>query len=162
MLSQVDTIIMYINRLKDKNLFVETGTNTGDMIDVVRGLFKEIYSVEVNCNKWRETQERFKYYPNIHILNGNSGDIIPKEADLYWLDAHYAPPKANCPILAELNRIDKFKYILIDDYGLMNGKDGFPQAAEIETLIREKWNIFTYEKLGQVTVIDWDSKNELP
>ena len=152
---QEETVVGYANMIKGKNVFVETGTHYGAMVEKVKDLFKEIYSIEIDKEKYEQAKEKFKKYPHIHIIHGNSGELIPKEADVYWLDAHNEPPNANCPILDELRRIEKFQYILIDDFGLMNGRDGFPQAAEIETLVREKWNITTYEKLGQITVIPW-------
>lgn len=154
-MAQEEVVIGYTNMLKNRDIFVETGTQWGAMIEQIRGLFTEIYSIEIDKEKYERAKERFKDYPHIHIIHGNSGELIPKEANLYWLDAHNAPPEAACPILAELSRIEKFDFILIDDFGMMNGKDGFPQASEIEKIIREKWNITTYEKLGQITVVPW-------
>jgi len=160
-MAQWETVIHYANKLPYRGIFVETGTNTGDMVDKVKDLFKEIYSVEINYKSLNLSRNRFKQYPHIHILWGDSGKVIPKKADLYWLDAHNNPPNADCPILEELKRIEKFKYILIDDFGSMTGREGFPQAQEIETIVREKWNIVNYQKLGQITVIDWAERNAL-
>jgi len=159
-MAQEEVVLAYANFLKEKNIFVETGTHYGGMIEKIIPLFKKIYSVEINKEKYELAKEKFKDYPNVHILHGDSGEIIPKEADLYWLDAHGEPPNANCPILNELKRIEKFQYILIDDFGLMNGRDGFPQAQEIETFIRDKWGIIVYVKLGQITIVYWNSKTK--
>ena len=160
-MAQWETVLHYAKKIKDRNLFVETGTNTGDMIDKVKDLFKEIYSIELDYKNFMIAKKRFQQYPHIHIINGDSGKLIPKEADLYWLDAHNNPPNANCPILEELKRIEKFQYILIDDFGLMNGRDGFPQASQIELICKEKWNIVNFIKVGQITVIDWNLRNAL-
>ena len=160
-MAQWETVVEYANKLESRDVFVETGTNTGDMIEKVRTLFQGIYSIELDYEHWKISRERFKQYPHIYIINGDSGKLIPKEADLYWLDAHNNPPNANCPILEELKRIEKFQYILIDDFGLMNGRDGFPQASQIELICKEKWNIVNFIKVGQITVIDWNLRNAL-
>lgn len=120
-----------IGHIKDFNIrsFVETGTYKGDMINRVKNLCDNIYSIEL-CREFHEkAKKRFEQYSHITLILGDSGKVIPKQADMYWLDAHPvkggvvgAGGQEDCPIINELKRIEDFKVILIDDANLFDGK----------------------------------------
>ena len=112
--------------------FVETGTFEGDSVDVVRADFREIYSIDCAESYHRNATARFAGAPSVHLLLGNSPDLLvklrPKLADasvLYWLDAHWCvagtpigDESAQCPLLAELDAIgalNERSVLLIDD-----------------------------------------------
>lgn len=111
--------------------FIETGTHTGNTVEVARQLgFKNIYSVELSDKWYKHCAERFGGYEGIHILQGDSSEKLKEILSLVdgpcviWLDAHYsggdtACGDLPCPIYGELDVIaaDKCKEhtILIDD-----------------------------------------------
>lgn len=121
-----------LNKYKHlSDTFVETGTHTGNTVEVARQLgFKTIYSVELSDKWYQHCFERFKKYQGIHILHGDSAaslkDILKNVNGpcVIWLDAHYsggdtACGDLPCPIYNELDVIaaDECKEhtILIDD-----------------------------------------------
>ena len=162
------TMLKYAGKIKRPNKFVETGTDEGQMIEMVKDIFKEIYSIEIDKERYDKAKERFKDSPQIHLINGNSGELIPRKADLYWLDAHTAPCTIGkkvssyhttgiCPLIEELKRIKKFKYILIDDVSMMTGQCGFPSLSEIAVVVKNKWGIKCWIE-NEIIVIDKKNK----
>jgi hypothetical protein len=113
------------------DIFVETGSHTGNTVEVARQLgFKTIYSVELSTKWHKHCVERFKGYDGIHMLHGNSAVMLKNilqqagKPCVIWLDAHFsggdtACGDLPCPIYDELDAIaqDKCKEhtILIDD-----------------------------------------------
>lgn len=77
-------------------IFIETGTYHGDMIDAAKKVFKEIYSIELSERLYRIARKRFCRFQHIHILYGDSKEVLPhvlaqvSEPSLFWLDAHYS------------------------------------------------------------------------
>jgi hypothetical protein len=63
------------------DVFIETGTYKGKMVYAVMPQMKEIYSVELDKVYFEEVNRRFAGYPNIHILQGQSYEILPKILD---------------------------------------------------------------------------------
>lgn len=134
------------------NVFIETGTYLGDMIDAQQNHFKELYSVELSPELYQNALNRFNNFPNVHLLQGDSGvvlkDIVNEinEPALFWLDGHYssgitAKAAKNTPILNELQWIfesDQDHGILIDDARLFVGKDDYPSMDEIALFISQK------------------------
>lgn len=74
---------------------VETGTYYGEMIAAVAPHFRQIYSIEIDPRLARLARERFRQFPHITILEGDSQTAVPQllgrlhEACLWWLDAGY-------------------------------------------------------------------------
>ena len=50
------------------DIFVETGTYEGDMVDAMLGNFKKIYSVELNETYFRNAYREFGRHRNVHIF----------------------------------------------------------------------------------------------
>ncbi len=78
------------------SVFIETGTYLGDTINAVKDLFDEIYSIELDTKLADRAKKIFKKYSKIHIIEGDSGKILPKLLEkinkpaLFWLDAHWS------------------------------------------------------------------------
>lgn len=106
----------------DKEVFVETGTETGWMIDQMQPHFRKLHTIERDYKLYSKAQN--KHYLNVNYHNGDSAKILPlilhNEPTLFWLDAH-GPGEItleNSPIKAELNAVlthRKDHTILIDD-----------------------------------------------
>ncbi|GAG97583.1 unnamed protein product, partial [marine sediment metagenome] len=162
-----NTIKKYAKRFKPR-VFVETGTNYGEMINVVKYLFSRVISVELNRELYEKSKERFKDYPNIEIFNGDSSDILPKilpqikEPILFWLDAHYsgdvtAQGQKETPIIEELEAIfnyyTKKSIILIDDARLFIGKNNYPSIEELKNFIKKNNSELRFKIENDVIVI---------
>jgi len=144
------TVLKYIQKLKNKNLFVETGTQHGQMIELVKDFFKEVVSIEIDKDFYEKAKEKFKD-SNVKLIHGDSGVLIPTKADFYWLDAH----TPECPLMNELKRIERFEYILIDDSINMTGTGGFPTLSEIANFVKDKWNAVCLGENG-IIIIKWN------
>ena len=97
------------------------------------------------------SRDRFLSIPKIHIVEGNSGELLPlvtkiDKPTLFWLDAHYsggetAQGPEDSPIMKELHFIfnhRKDHCILIDDARCFNGKAGYPRISYLKKMLAEK------------------------
>jgi len=117
------------------NIFIETGTFQGDMIEMLKKHFKDIYSVELDKNLYDAAMSRFNGEDNIHLYCGDSAEEIDgilkqiTSKALIWLDAHADGDInfKNSPIEVELrtifNHSIKDHVILIDDARHFNMSD---------------------------------------
>ncbi len=144
-------VIDYITKFLPA-VFIETGTYKGKMIYAVMPHIKEIYSIELDQTHFENAHKRFIGYPNIHILQGPSEEVLPRvlanidKPCLFWLDAHWsegstAKGKTNTPILQELQCILNYKkadehIVLIDDARLFIGMDDYPTLEALEHFVR--------------------------
>ena len=131
---------------------VETGTYYGAMIYAQIPNFKRIYSIELNKEFWATQHNRFKKYPAITILQGDSGivlhEIVPKldGVSLFWLDAHYsgghtAKGTKDCPIYEELDAIFTSvsnHILLIDDARCFDGTSDYPTIEDLSRCVISK------------------------
>jgi len=137
--------IRQLHKAYGVDVFVETGTYKGDMIAALTGIFKQLYSVELDPLLFARAQNRFADCRRVHIFNGNSAEVIRRilesihERCMFWLDAHYsgsgtAGEKQDCPLILELQAIRSHKrndhIILIDDIGCM-GHDCYPTVCKL-------------------------------
>ncbi|MEI6395030.1 MAG: hypothetical protein WCT12_28470 [Verrucomicrobiota bacterium] len=132
-------------------ILVETGTFLGDTPWTLRKDLDEIYTIELSPELVALARNRFRNYPGINIVEGDSGErlreIVPrlKSKTLFWLDGHYsagitAKGNVNCPILAELETILTGCLvpwvILIDDARCFGGDDrDYPSILELNAYI---------------------------
>jgi hypothetical protein len=111
---------------QDKEIFIETGTNTGNGIANALALgFKTIYSIEINPNNYYFAKKRWKDYKNVTVLLGDTANHIQSIIEnistpvFFWLDAHFNTSE---PTYKELKFIKEHKVkthtILIDDMSL--------------------------------------------
>jgi len=110
-------------------LFIETGTFRGYGVEeAIWAGFSLIISIERAEHLYEYCKDRFKQFPNVHILLGNSGDLLSGIMDCndfqttFWLDAHYSCQdtyNGESPLFRELRAINEHKIkthsILIDD-----------------------------------------------
>lgn len=131
--------------------FIETGTYTGEMVGAFLSDVEQIYSIELSEELCRNAEEKFANSPHVHIVQGDSGKILPeimkdiKEPCLFWLDGHYsggitARGETDTPILQELDAILSSPYdhiILIDDARCYKGEDDYPSVETIKAIIHK-------------------------
>lgn len=148
-----EIILSYRNKYQT-TCFVETGTFMGDTIDVMKNHFELLFSIELADQLAEKAKKRFLGIEKIHILHGNSGEMIKeilpelRGATLFWLDGHFsgevfiagemlktAKADLNTPILAELESILKHgigrNVVLIDDARLFNGRKDYPSHSKL-------------------------------
>jgi hypothetical protein len=134
------------------SILVETGTYMGDMVYAMKDNFRKIMSIELSPELMEAAKKRFANFEHIEILNGDSGQIIPKilssvsEPVLFWLDAHYsggftAKDKVETPIIKELQYIFELPcnhVILIDDARCFTGENDYPTLEEVRDFVLQK------------------------
>jgi hypothetical protein len=96
---------------------------------------------------------RFRNYPQVQIIRGNSGDILPElmpkigDRALMWLDGHYsggmtARGEKESPVFRELDAVFRnnlpHHVILIDDARLFIGQRDYPTMEELEGFISKQ------------------------
>ena len=133
-------------------VFIETGTFAGDMIDAVKRRFQRIVSIELDPGWHARAVERFRSDAHVSLLHGDSGVRLKEvlasltEPALFWLDAHYSGPITargvlDSPIAQELDAVRahpvKGHVVLIDDMRDFTGRDGYPTVDELVTWIRD-------------------------
>jgi hypothetical protein len=127
-------------------VFVETGTFAGGMIDAVKDRFPRIVSIELDPGWHARAVERFRAYPHVTLLRGDSGVRLQEVLDsltdpaLFWLDAHYSGPVTargaiDSPIIREMEAIRAHPVaghvVLIDDMRDFQGRNGYPTVDEL-------------------------------
>jgi hypothetical protein len=153
------TIKEYADKFGIQTL-IETGTYLGHMVEAQQFNFKKIVSIELSEELWAGAVEKFRRYPHITIVQGDSSHVLPKVmADvkgpaLFWLDGHYsagvtAKGEKYCPIYAELDAIfdnsPQPHVILVDDARHFEGKDDYPTIQELANYIKGKNPKYTVE-----------------
>jgi hypothetical protein len=120
-------------------VMVETGTNLGNMINAQKDRFREIYSIELD--KWlaARAKRKFANRPNIHLYQGDSGEVLPQivpliqEPALFWIDAHWGDIDA--PVKKELECIYRHPVrehvLLIDDARYFDGHGDYYSVDEL-------------------------------
>lgn len=127
------------------DIFVETGTQFGDGIDLALKVgFKRAFSVEIVKHVYEKAVIKYTNNPNVNLFLGNSAEKISEILDIiesnyseetvvFWLDAHINGSqdmdthtnggkdmdisKSVCPVLVELEKIlpRNFKKVILID-----------------------------------------------
>jgi len=133
-------------------ILVETGTFRGDTLASVYDAFDKLYSIELSADLHARASRRFRRMPKIQLLQGDSGQILPRileqidQPALFWLDAHYSSGVTargfeDTPIRAELAAIlahpVQGHVILIDDARHFSPEFGYPSLADVERFVRQ-------------------------
>jgi hypothetical protein len=131
----------------DLKVLVEGGTNLGNMINVQKHRFREIYSVERDDYLAARARRKFAAYPHIHLYHGDSGVVLPqivpdiREPALFWLDAHWGAESA--PIRIELKAVYAHPVpghvMLIDDARYFDGHGDYPSVQEMQVQAADQW-----------------------
>jgi len=140
-------------RVIGADIFVETGTFLGGTTWSFRKKFSRIYTVEIEPGLATLARERFKKYPSVTLVEGDSAMKLPEICrkldgpSLFYLDGHYSGGftgrgDKDSPIIEELNAIltntnYPFK-IVIDDARLFGIDPSYPSIADIERLLSTK------------------------
>lgn len=127
-------------------VLVETGTNYAHMIYAQKDRFREIYSIELDAHKAESARRKFSGNPAIHILEGDSGVVLPKLLPalkgccLFWLDGHDF--ELSTPVKLELDALfgdARAHVILIDDANWFNGSGGYPTIEELRQRVAREY-----------------------
>ena len=148
---------------------VETGTYEGESAVALRGLFKHVWTIEVDQARYDAARARHAG-ADVDFLLGSSDVVLPRllrdleEPALFWLDGHWMEDQPvqsapACPVLPEIAAIDAWAHgsrsaVLVDDVRLFAASLGpprFPFAwpTLMEVLDRLRANGDRY-----VTIID--------
>lgn len=145
--------ISKIQREKNLDVFIETGTYLGDMIFAQLKNFKKLYSIELSKELYENAKNRFHGYPHVKILQGDSGivlkDVLAEVSTrcIFWLDGHYsgvfngvqtAKGDKGSPISEELSIIFDSGLdhtVLIDDARLFIGRADYPTIDALSEFI---------------------------
>jgi hypothetical protein len=140
------------------SVLIETGTYAGDMVSALKDRFEKILSIELSEDLARRAQRRFRAFPHIRILQGDSGEVLPRLLAgisgrcLFWLDGHYsagvtAKGDAASPAMRELQAIlerpAEDRVILIDDARLFRRAHDFPELDRLRDMVerlRPDWD----------------------
>ena len=140
----------FADRNRAISSFVETGTYQGDMVEAVKPIFKNIWSIELSEELAAKAAKRFEGNGSIQILQGDSGKVIEQVVAklegpaLFWLDGHYsegvtAKGDLNTPVVKELECIVSSKnpdhVILIDDARLFDGTQDYPTLDQVREVV---------------------------
>lgn len=132
---------------------VETGTYLGDTPWFFRKDFRQIISIEVEPKLAVLAAARFRKWPNIAVIEGDSADVLQRVAPgaqgttVFWLDGHYSSGitgkgAKECPILEELSAIfsrwPSPYSILIDDARLFGKDPEYPALPVLEDYMRTR------------------------
>jgi glycosyltransferase involved in cell wall biosynthesis len=148
--THIDILVDLFKRYPNP-VFVETGTALGRGVKAaLRAGFKEIYSIEENQDLWAFNQAQFKDAANVHILQGESRNHLPKilatldNPATFWLDAHCTGGGLNggqapYPLLEELHIIRDCTIhshtLLIDDRRLFESEFGLCETKVRDALL---------------------------
>jgi hypothetical protein len=140
-------VIQEYARAYDLPVLVETGTNYAHMIYAQKDHFREIYSIELDAHKAESARRKFVGNPKVHILEGDSGVVLPKllpalkDRCIFWLDGHDF--NISTPVKLELEALFRDAAqehaILIDDANWFDGRGGYPTLAELQQRITREY-----------------------
>ncbi len=145
------TILEYASRFGTKTL-IETGTYLGETIDRSIGHFEHIWSVELDNRLYEAAVRRFRPWPHITIVHGDSAQVLPSILNevpgliLFWLDGHFSggltargdlDTAVSGELSAILGRAGPGDVILIDDARDF-GKGDYPSIRVVRDAILAK------------------------
>jgi len=143
---ELTNMSFFINALNNVNIvcpriIIETGTYLGHGIKsyLDANYFSKIYSIELSNKYYLLNKEQFKNHTNVHMLEGDSSQVIShlitcslldNEPTLFYLDAHFSGGDTSgeflsngCPLLSEIEVIASRNVvgdiIIVDDMRLM-------------------------------------------
>lgn len=150
-------IVLDYAALSGAQVFIETGTYYGNMLEACIEHFEQLVSCEIEKHFYRRAQRRFGGKSKVKVLHGDSGKLLPevlraiKRPCLFWLDAHYScgltgRAGIETPIGCELEAIFRHPYrhtILIDDASSFAGTNDYPTIAWVEKAARQAGYLFS-------------------
>lgn len=137
----------YFKPYRDCNIFIETGTSTGDgVIAALNADFPIIHSIELSERYFHISKKLFVNNDNVKLYLGNSVMVLPKilqninERCVFWLDAHWC----GGPTAGSLDQV-----VLMDELKIIAGHHIKEHTVLIDDmrLVRDKtaeWKAFPY------------------
>lgn len=134
------------------DLFVETGTFYGQMVNAMKGRFNKVVSIEIYEPLFRLNDMAFRHRKDVTIMLGDSAKVLSSimhekpESVLFWLDGHYSgrgtgKGDLTSPIIEELaiilSNMPKKLCLVIDDLRLFVNEDGYPSKERVVAILKE-------------------------
>ena len=132
------------------HVFVETGTYLGEMVNAVKDVFDQIYSIELGVELYQNAKTRFAGIRHITIIQGDSAEVLNEvmahlnQPCLFWLDSHYSggitvKGELETPIRKEFSHvfghsIRSRHVILIDDARCFTGEHDYPTIEQLRDM----------------------------
>jgi len=151
------------------DIFIETGTYIGDMVQAQKDFFEEVFSIEIGRKLYRKARRRFRKDINVTLFLGDSAKVLPKvlsevnKPAVFWLDGHYSggitvKGDKECPILEELDAIlsrsNMQDVVLIDDARCFVGKNSYPSIKELRSYVKgfdNRWKMEIRDDIIRLT-----------
>ena len=161
-------VIRHFANKHNIQVFVESGTFLGIMINSMKGQFKKLYSIELSEILYKNAIKKFENDKNVNIVFGDSGSMLPQvikdinEPIIFWLDGHYsgditAKGVLETPIIKELKTVlehaVKNHVILVDDARLFNGTRDYPTVKEVQDFLSGYSKDYKFEIKEDILVI---------
>jgi hypothetical protein len=132
---------------------VETGTYYGEMVAALRKQFDLVYSIELDPKLAGYARQRFKNDPQVKILEGDSGVLVPQVVEqldrpaVFWLDAGYYGVDLKkgdlSRLLTELRAIlsspVRENVVLMDDARMFVGTENKFNASQLVAWIEREY-----------------------
>jgi len=130
--------------------FIETGTYQGEMVDAMKNVCQNIYSIELSEMLYNQAKIKLSGVPNVNLIHGDSSIKLKEllininDRCLFWLDGHYsggetAKSDIETPIMEELKIIFTHSVtghiVLIDDARCFIGQNDYPTIDEIRSYV---------------------------
>ena len=134
-------------------ILMETGTYYGEMVSAMKHHFDLIYSVEFDQGLVHRAMRNFARYPHIHILEGDSQQVLPEllhsltRPALFWLDAGYYgwqgfrgdAQRLSREVEAILRHSVQGHVILMDDAHALDGRNGALTVDELKSRVESEF-----------------------
>ena len=157
-------IVSLRNHYRIMDDFVETGTGVGATSAIAAGLFRRVFTIEINPEMFKRADTALNPHKNVRRYLGDSGEMLPKilaelgPKAIFYLDGHWSGGprigKVECPLLAELRLINARgaaeDCIFIDNVGMMtrtpyppHRPEEWPRITEVVSILKEnhKWSV---------------------
>lgn len=154
-------------------VFVETGTNKGDMAKAMLDSqqFKQIHTIDLFLDRAEAAHRRFKYFTHVHCWKGDSAERLApivkgiQHPILFWLSAHHGDPRFNgagpgtSPVLAELDAIAGHSHadqhvVLIDGEHVYARKSHkyreYTKLGQIKACVEQHWPDWQFQVIDDV------------
>jgi hypothetical protein len=155
----------------ERDVFIETGTNSGDTLWNAKDHFKLCFSIEVDPETAAKARVRFKDVPNVAIFTGRSQHWLrflmrQRFSTTFWLDAHYFhglndPREPQCPLMNEIRTIMNFDFwvppiVLIDDACMFDDSiliPGYGSFWETEYPRTQGWRKSDWPRIKEIDAL---------
>ena len=135
---------------------VECRTYYGTMVQAMRGVCDQIYSIESDRALFENASRRFRRDRSVELVHGDSrielGKLVPRigTPSLFWLNSSYSGElvpdggdSGDYPIYQELRHImdagARRHVVVIDDARCFGTNPHYPSLEELGGFVRSKW-----------------------